>query len=88
MENYIKMKYLLILFTTFTFSQQDWNLTQNEILQPQTTVSYENVYLNGYTIEMKNGSGKYVYITSKNRGSGSPPDRYSKAARTVFGDIF
>ena len=57
MENYIKMKYLLIFLLLPIFGiSQDWSLTQDEILQPQTTVSYENVYLNGYTIEMKNGS--------------------------------
>lgn len=48
---------LLILFIIPIFGiSQDWNLNQNEIIEPQTTLVYDNVYLNDYTIEMKNGS--------------------------------
>ena len=62
------IKYILLLLPIFGMSQ-DWSLTQNEILQPNTTVSYENVYLNGHNIEMKNGSS--LSITIRLHGSGS-----------------
>ena len=60
-------KYILILFTTVTFSQ-DWSLTQNESVEPGDVLVFDNVHLNGFTIDCKNGSSLSIDLLF---GSGS-----------------